>query len=77
MYYLPQSRFQEGSTLASTPVPVIAANVQHTISGQYDYHNITFRAGINNLTDQGPSYGSIAYGDILGRQFFVGATAKF
>ena len=48
-----------------------------TISGQYDYHNITFRAGINNLTDQGPSYGTLNYGDIIGRTFFVGASAKF
>jgi outer membrane receptor protein involved in Fe transport len=77
MYYLPQARAQEGATIFSTPVPVIAANVQHTISAQYDFRNITFRAGINNLTDQGPSYGTLNYGDIIGRTFFVGASAKF
>jgi outer membrane receptor protein involved in Fe transport len=77
MYYLPPSRLSPNATIATTPVPVVAANVTHTVSAQYDIHNITLRAGINNLTDQGPSFPTVSYGDIFGREFFVGATARF
>ena len=77
VYYLPQARSQEGATIFNSTVPVVAANAEHTISAQYDFKNITFRAGINNLTDQGPSYGTLNYGDIIGRTFVLGASAKF
>lgn len=77
MYYLPQSRIALNANIGNTPIPVVPSNTRHTISGQYDYRNITFRAGIDNLTDQGPTYPTTSYGDLFGRQFFVGATAKF
>ena len=39
--------------------------------------NVTVRAGVINLTDKEPSYPAIAYGDILGRRFFIGANVRF
>ena len=48
------------------------------ISVQYAlYENYTLRAGIINLTDEQPSFPTRSYGDILGRQWFVGLKAKF
>jgi outer membrane receptor protein involved in Fe transport len=41
------------------------------------YENYTLRAGIINLTDEQPSFPTRSYGDILGRQWFVGLKAKF
>jgi len=56
---------------------VIAANTVHNISAQYDFGQLTLRAGVLNLFDTEPSYPAIAHGDILGRRFYVGARLRF
>jgi outer membrane receptor protein involved in Fe transport len=55
---------------------VDANNVQ-TISGQYDYGNFSFRAGVRNFTNEKPSFPTRSYGDLFGRRFFIGVTARF
>ncbi|WP_213982224.1 TonB-dependent receptor [Sphingomonas sp. dw_22] len=63
-------------SIETTPNPILSANVVHSVSTQYDLGKFAIRAGIDNLTDKEPSYPQIAYGDILGRRFFLGATIK-
>lgn len=65
------------STIENDPAPVIAANTVHNISAQYDFGQLTLRAGVLNLFDTEPSYPAIAHGDILGRRFYVGARLRF
>ncbi|MBI1198613.1 MAG: TonB-dependent receptor plug domain-containing protein [Phenylobacterium sp.] len=78
LYYLPSVRANATATIESTPVPVIKANYQHTISAQYDLgNNITIRGGVVNLTDEGPSFNSRIYGDLYGRRYFLGVTARY
>jgi len=55
----------------------VKANWDHTISMQYDFRNITFRAGIDDFTNEQPSFPTRYYGDILGRRYFVGVKAKY
>jgi iron complex outermembrane receptor protein len=77
-YYLPSSRSGLTDTIETTPVPVIEGNTTHSASVQYDVtRNFTLRAGVNNFTDQQPSFPTRNYGDPFGRQFFIGARAKF
>ena len=35
------------------------------------------RAGVQNLFDEGPSYPTTTYGDIIGRRYFIGLTATY
>ena len=65
------------ATVENDPNPFVDANVMHNVSGQYDFGTLQLRAGINNLTDEEPSYPTLNYGDIIGRQWFVGLRAKF
>ena len=75
--YLGRARPFADATIETTPTPTIDSNVTHAISAQYDFGKLTLRAGIINLTNQAPSYPSLAYGDIVGRQIYVGAKVKF
>jgi iron complex outermembrane receptor protein len=75
--YLPSVKAAFTDTIETNPVPVIKANYTHTISGQYNFGAYTVRAGINNLTDEMPSFPTRTYGDIYGRQWFMGVTARF
>jgi len=76
--YLDSALAAEGATIESTPVPVIDANYRHSISAQFDVTDyLTLRAGIENFTDEEPSYPTIYYGDIFGRQYYFGARARF
>ncbi|EGY01037.1 TonB-dependent receptor [Nitrospirillum viridazoti Y2] len=77
LYYLPEEPVSRYSTIENTPYPVVGANAQHSISAQYDFGDYAVRAGIVNLTDEQPSYPTRNYGDILGRQFFVGFSAHY
>lgn len=77
VYYLPSVKSGFNDTIETTPVPVIDSNYTHTVSGQFDYRNITFRAGVNNLTNETPSFPTRSYGDLFGRQYFVGARVRF
>lgn len=77
MYYLPEAKSGYFDTIETTPNPVVGSNATHTLSVQYDVGAYTLRAGINNLTDEEPSFPTRGYGDILGRQFFVGVRTRF
>jgi outer membrane receptor protein involved in Fe transport len=78
MFYLPSIKFTPTATIESTPTPVIGSNTRHSISAQYDFGgHYTVRAGIINLTNEEPSYPTRNYGDILGRQYYVGLRARF
>ncbi|MFC0202928.1 TonB-dependent receptor domain-containing protein [Novosphingobium soli] len=74
--YLGRTRAAYDATIETNPNPILKSNIVHSVSAQLEAGNITFRAGIDNLTDKSPSYPQIAYGDILGRRFFVGARIK-
>ena len=65
------------ATVESDPNPFVDANMMHNVSGQYDFGTFQLRAGVTNLTDEEPSYPTLNYGDIIGRQWFVGLRAKF
>jgi len=77
LFYLSRVLAAPNATIENNPNPVIDSNTTHSLSAQYDWRNFSFRAGVVNLTDKDPSYPQIAYGDILGRRWFVGATARF
>lgn len=65
------------ATVENDPNPFVESNLIHDISGQYDFGKFAVRAGIANLTDEEPSYPTLNYGDIVGRQWFLGVRAKF
>ncbi|WP_165186729.1 TonB-dependent receptor domain-containing protein [Caulobacter soli] len=75
--YMPEALSEWGATIETTPNPTLAANIRHNISGSYDFGKYTVRAGVTDLTDEMTSYPSRSYGDIAGRQFFVGLNARF
>jgi iron complex outermembrane receptor protein len=78
MYYLSEVKSAPGATIENTPTPDIDSNMTHSLSLSWDVSDMfTVRAGVNNFTDEEPSYPTIAYGDILGRRWFVGGTARF
>lgn len=74
--YLDETRSGTDATIETTPNPVLAANVVQSISAQYDLGDFSIRGGIDNFTDTQPSYPQIAYGDILGRRFYLGVHVK-
>lgn len=65
------------ATIETTPTPHIKENIRHNISASYDIGNYTLRGGVTNLTDEEPSFPTRNYGDILGRQYYVGLRARF
>jgi iron complex outermembrane receptor protein len=75
--YMPSALTAWGATIETTPTPTVAKNIRHNISGAYDFGKYTVRAGVTDLTDEMTSYPNRAYGDIVGRQFFVGLNARF
>jgi outer membrane receptor protein involved in Fe transport len=78
LQYLSKVLLAPNATIETTPTPNVDDNIRHNISVQYAlYENYTLRAGIINLTDEQPSFPTRSYGDILGRQWFVGLKAKF
>jgi outer membrane receptor protein involved in Fe transport len=48
----------------------------HSVSFSYDFSKYQIRAGVNNLTDQSPSFPTFNYGDVIGREFFIGLKAS-
>jgi outer membrane receptor protein involved in Fe transport len=76
LFYMPAARRTYTSTIENDPVPEVASNMTHSLSAQVDVGRMTYRIGVENLTDEQPSYPSIAYGDILGRRFFAGVNVK-
>ncbi|MCX7588119.1 TonB-dependent receptor domain-containing protein [Phenylobacterium sp. 58.2.17] len=77
LFYLPETKVNRFDTIENTPTPDIKANIRHSISAQYAFDKYTVRAGVINLTDEEPSYPTRTYGDILGRQYYVGLNARF
>lgn len=78
LYYLDKVKASENATIENSIVPVISANITHSISGQYDLTDyLTVRAGVTNLTDKFPSYPTFTHGDAIGRRFFLGVNARF
>ena len=78
LYYLSEVKASPNATIETTPNPVIDSNITHSLSASWDVLDyLTLRAGVINFTDEPPSYPAIAHGDILGRRWFVGATARF
>ncbi len=75
--FLGATRAGPDVTIENNPNPRLGANYVQSISAQYEIGGFTIRAGVNNLTDRGPSYPQIGYGDILGRRYFVGARVRF
>lgn len=66
------------ATIETTDVPTVDANYRHSISAQFDVtESLSVRAGVENFTDEMPSYPLASYGDILGRQYYMGVRAKF
>jgi outer membrane receptor protein involved in Fe transport len=76
-YYMPSVKSSYTDTIETTPVPIVASNTVHNVSAQYNYRGYTLRAGVNNFTDQGPSFPTRTYGDIFGRQFYIGLRARY
>ncbi|MBH0114529.1 TonB-dependent receptor [Novosphingobium sp. YJ-S2-02] len=72
-YYLDETKARFDATIENNPNPIIDSNLTHSISTQFDAGSFILRAGVDNFTDEGPSYPQIAYGDILGRRFWIGA----
>src|SRR3546814_10417396 len=76
MYYLPSALRTVNATVENDPMPHISGNTRHSVSIQYEFPNLTLRAGVNNLTNKGPSFPTRNYGDLYGRQFYVGAKIR-
>ncbi|HZZ68585.1 MAG TPA: TonB-dependent receptor [Phenylobacterium sp.] len=76
-YYLPSALAVPGANALNNANPIIDSNLRHDISASYDFGRIQVRAGVNNITDEMPSYPTLSYGDIIGRQYFVGVTARY
>ncbi|MEH6488947.1 TonB-dependent receptor domain-containing protein [Hyphomonas oceanitis] len=68
----------EGATIENDPNPYVDNNITHDLSAIYAFDNgLSLRAGVTNLTDEGPSYPTLSYGDILGRRYFAGVNYRF
>lgn len=77
LQYLHDAKVDLSDTIEAKPVPDVKANVRHNVSAQYNFGAYTIRGGVTNLTDEEPSYPTRNYGDILGRQYYVGLNARF
>jgi iron complex outermembrane recepter protein len=76
--YRPEALRAENATVETIPVPIADANWLHSISAQYEINDhLRLRGGVQNLTDEGPSFPTTTYGDILGRRYFIGLTATY
>lgn len=77
IYHLPTSLIGPGANMINSPVPYeVKSNSVQSLSAEYDFHQVTFRAGIQDIGDSLPSFPTRSYGDIVGTQFFVGVHAK-
>lgn len=74
--YLDRVLAAPNATIENNPNPLLKANYRHDLSLQYDMGKFMIRAGVNNLTNAQPSYPSLSYGDIIGRELYVGVRVK-
>jgi len=70
-------KFTYTSTIENVPTPHVKENLRQNVSAAYEIGNYTIRGGITNITDEEPSFPTRNYGDILGRQYYVGLKARF
>jgi iron complex outermembrane receptor protein len=72
-------KYLPDATIESVPFPNVDSFVLHNISAHYELSElISVRAGINNFTDDQPfSSNGVKYGDVIGRQWFLGARVRF
>ncbi len=78
LYYLSGVKAQPDATIENNPNPYVDSNVTHSLSASWDVsEGLTLRGGVINFTDKEPSYPTLNHGDILGRRWFLGATARF
>lgn len=76
--YLPSVRVNNTDTIENTPVPVIGSNLRHSLSFQYAVDDkLSLRGGVDNLTDESPSFPTLTHGDIIGRYFYLGIRFKY
>jgi outer membrane receptor protein involved in Fe transport len=56
----------------------VKSNTIQSVSVQYRVRQgLSVRAGVNNFTNTPPSFPTTDYGSVVGREFFVGLTAKY
>lgn len=78
--YLPGEKLTSTSTSLNSPSGLfkVGSNVRHDVSVEYRLgEKYVVRAGVNNITDELPSFPTSTYGDIIGRNYFVALNAKF
>ena len=76
--YLDDALRVEGANIENDANPFIDKNITHDLSAIFAFDNgLSLRAGVTNFTDEGPSYPTLNYGDILGRRYFAGVNYKF
>ncbi len=75
--YLSEVLAAEGETIEQTAQWQLDANIRHSLSASYDFGTYVLRGGVNNFTDEEPSYPTRTHGDIIGRYYFMGLTARF
>ncbi len=76
-FYLPSALAVPGANAANNAHPFIDSNLRQDISASYEFGRYQVRGGVHNFTDEQPSYPTLSYGDIIGRQFFLGLRARF
>jgi iron complex outermembrane receptor protein len=78
MFYLPSEPINYTDNVENASILPVKENIRHNISAEYRFSKYSVRAGINNFTDEPPSFpSSLGYGDQIGRQYFVGLKASF
>lgn len=76
-FYLSDTKVNSYDTIETTPTPNIPDNLRHSVGGSYDFGTIQVRAGVNNVTDERPSYPTLTYGDIIGRFYYLALRASY
>jgi hypothetical protein len=59
IYHLPTALIGPGANMTNSPVPYnVKSNSVQSISAEYDFHQVTFRAGSQDIGDSLPSFPS-------------------
>ena len=77
--YLSSSLLKQGATVENSVDGIykVKANYRHDLNFEIEANkNMTFRFGVLDLTDEKNSYPVVTFGDVVGRRFFVGVSAK-
>jgi iron complex outermembrane receptor protein len=78
LYYRPETKQNVFDTIETTYYPNVKANARHSVSASYDFNDrYQVRGGINNITNRQVSFPTFNYGDLIGRQWFVGFRMSF